>query len=177
MGIRYATAAAGKQAMVFMASLIGNANGTFGFLQVFNETNQNPGSIMEQTTPNNTGINTQAQNPLGIPKDGTLVEACMVVAHAAVSQASTGGAMTARIDLYKELYASRSLVTSLDMPITSAGISNNLGGDNYQVSKLTGLSVPIEEGILGAQFTNRSANNNEIDALGGIYFSAIIEFD
>lgn len=167
---------AGGQSMVFMASMIGSANGTIGFLQVFNETTGNPGSIMEQTNLNNPGINAAASNPLAIPTAGTITKAVLVKAGAAVSQGTTGGSMTARIDLYKDAYSSRALQHSLDFPVASAGVSSSLGGNNFEIIELTGLSLAVTAGLLGAQFTNRSANNNEITALRGIYFSCLIEF-
>jgi hypothetical protein len=171
-----ASGGGGGASMVLIASMIGSANGTVGFLQVFNETTGNPGSIMEQTNVNNPGINAAASNPLAIPTAGTITKAVLVKAGAAVSQGTTGGSMTARIDLYKDAYSTRALQHSLDFPVASAGVSSSLGGNNFEIIELTGLSLAVTAGLLGAQFTNRSANNNEISALRGIYFSCLIEF-
>lgn len=151
------------------ASLPGQASSTVGQLQMFNVSTANPGGVLEQTSSGDPGINNGGSNPFVLPAC-TLTKATLTKAKAAVAQGTTGGAMTARFDLYEAAYSSRSLLTSLDFPVASAGVNNNLGGNNFEKGITLSPSVAITEGApIGLQFTNRGANNNEINAIGGCY--------
>lgn len=150
------------------AGLPGNASGTPGQLQWFGLNTNNPAGVDAQTSAGNPGINNGNIGPYYQP-NCTLVRAGLAVAHAAVAQGTTGLNMTARFELYDAQYGGRNLVAQLDFLITSAGTFNNLGGNNFQKAQLFGLSAVIDEGmLLGAQFTNRNGNNDEINGLGGI---------
>lgn len=175
--IQLGTGGAGADTMYIFASLAGNANSTTGQLQWFNVNTSNPGGVLEQTSSGDPGIDNGGSNPFCIPAAATLTDARLVCAHAAVSQGTAGGAMTARFDVYSAAYSSRSLLTSLDFSISSAGVFNNLGGNNFQTSALSSIGQAISAGdLLGVQFTNRSANNNEINAIGGCYLALRLEF-
>ena len=159
----------GSAKIVVRASLQGQASNTNGLLQIFNINTGNPGGVLEQTNSAEPGINNGGIAPMYLPAC-TLTKAGLSVAKCAVSQGTTGGAMAARFELFDADYSSRSLLSTLDFPITSAGVFSNLGGNNLQKGIVLSPSVAITEGTLfGAQFTSRSANNNEINGMGGIY--------
>jgi len=164
----------GGSKLVLRASNQGNVSSTIGALQLFNVTPGNPGGVIEQTQPS-TGINNGGIAPWYFPAC-TLVKAGLAYSGAAVAQATTGGAMRARFELFKSLNSTRTLVSMLDFPVSNAGVFNNSSGNNFTTGITLATSVAISEGdLLGLQFTNQGSNNDEINAIRACY--VYLEFD
>ena len=168
----WAAAGGGGGFYEYQFSLPGNASATAGILSKANSTSGNPGGLLATTSSGNPGINNGSIDPYVARAGFTITSATLKVAHAAVAQGTTGGAMIARFDIYRVDYSTRTLLGTLSFPIAIADIFNNLGSDRFQVSTLTGLAIAVAQGdCFGVEFLNQSANNNQINALGGVYLS------
>jgi hypothetical protein len=173
-----ASSGGGPQLLQLHASMPGQASATTGAMQWVTGDNGSSGStigIFAQSTAGNPGINNGSICPILFPAC-TLVRARMVKFGAAVAQASIGGAMTARVNLYDVGATSRSLMTSIDFPVTTAGVFNNVSGNNFErVGPLTLSQAIAANTLLGLEFQNRSANNNEINGIARAY--VLLEFE
>lgn len=166
----WATPAAGGAGVQYQFALPGNASSTPGLLSKANSSTGNPGGLKPTTSSGDPGINNGGPDPYIARAAVTITSATLKVAHAAVATGTAGGAMIARFDLYRVDYSTRTLIGSLNFPITSAGVFNNLGGNNFQVSTLTGLSLALAQGdCFGVEFLNLGGTDNQINALGGVW--------
>lgn len=160
---------------MYQFSMPTSASSTDGLLSKSNNTNGNPGALAS-TSSGNPGINNGNVDPYIATEACIIKRAVLKIAHAAVSQGTTGASMTARFTVYRVDYSSRTSVGTFDVPITSAGIFNDLSGNNFQSSTLNNINIPLASGdTFGINFTTRSANNNEIVSLGGIWLAVETE--
>lgn len=159
-------------------SLSGQANSTIGMLaKASGDVTTNP-SGKPTTNPYTSHVN-GGSDPYPIKTGGSIANVTLAISSCAVAQGTVGANPTLRLDVYKEAVGGRVLVDSIDVPIPAAkvGVSNTLGADNYIVVSYD-LPSPIAvggEGI-GMQFTNRSADNEEINAISRLTVTAYIEF-
>ena len=169
VAVKWQTPAGGSSKIFLFASLAGTASATPGLLQQFNVSTANPGGVIEQANPAAIGINNGDINPFYLPAC-TLTKAGMTKAGAAVSTATAGGSMTARITLRNAAYSTAADLGNLDFPIAAAGVFNDSSADTFERGIVLAPSIAIAEGTLfGAYFQDRAGTDDLIVALRGIY--------
>jgi hypothetical protein len=156
LGVGWAAAGGGGGAG-FYYPFVGNgpASSTIGPMGKASANNAIPISPFPTTSSGNPGINNGSIDPYPILQAQTVTDAVLVVAHAATGGAVFTNPSTCRIDLYSGAYSARTLRGTLNFSVTSGGVFNNLGGNNFGIYKLTGLAVALSQGdMLGAEFVN-----------------------
>lgn len=173
-GINTALGAGGNRIYMW-AVCSAQAAGTEGLMQwvTANSSSPGPGGMLPQTGPSVPGINNGSICPIVMPAC-TLVRARLVKAASAVSGPSVGPNVTARFDLYSAGFSSRTLITSLDFPVSNVNTNNNLGADNFEASTLTPSVAIAANSLLGLQFTPRSATSSQINAIARAH--VLLEF-
>lgn len=159
-------------------SLCAQANSTYGLLSKHCVDTNNP-SGKPLTTPYSTYGNGDC-DPYVIANDSTITEVHLSVAAVAVSQTTVGSTPTLRINFYSHSFSSRTLLGSADvlMDNTNVSTSNNLGNDDFQIRSLAGLTIDVPAGtLLGFEFQNRSATNNEINAVSRLSVCVHVQED
>lgn len=160
----------GGPKQVLHVSLPGNASSTIGQLSKANSNTSNPGGLKSTTSSGNPGINNGGPDPILVTQSGTIDVAELKVAHAATSVGTFTNPSTAQFDVYRVDYSTRTKIGQIDFDITSGGVFNNLGGNNYGGYSAT-PSISVSAGdLIGIEFNNNSGAGN-INALGGIWLS------
>jgi hypothetical protein len=156
-------------------SLVPIANSTTG---LFTKSADSATEALPTTSPYNSGINNGGVDPYVIGFDSTVKSIRLTLGKAAVSTGTASSGTTIRIDLYKVLSTSRTLLASMDVPVdhTKVSINNDMGQDNFQTAVLSGLSIPLSSGdLIGIQFTNRGGSNTTINAAGRVFAALEIQ--
>jgi hypothetical protein len=170
-----AWAAAGGGSTVkhhFMASLPGNASSTVGLLSKANSTTGNPGGLKPTTSSGDPGINNGGPDPLLAIAAMTIKRATLKVAHAAVGTGTFTSPATAKFNVYRVNYSTRTLLGTITFNVTNADVFNNLGSDRFAAYTATGLSIALAAGdCFGIEFLNEGSTNSQINALGGIFLT------
>lgn len=173
-----ALAASGGGAVEYLRSCLpGQANSTAGLMQWFGVNSSNPPGTLAQTQTFG-GIQNAQVSPMPV-QAGSITRATMTLAHAAVAQGSVGASPVMRVNLYREGYSSpRTLLGSVDFPIISAGINNDLSMNNFQTASvdLSGSPIALSDGdLIGCEFQPVFADNEKVSAVGGLYVTLKVE--
>lgn len=159
------TGMSGADVIWYHTAMMGSAASNIGMFSVHPQ-NANPFNNAV-TSPYN-AFNNGYLNPLKFPWDWEIKEVYGTVGKCAVGVGSVGPNPTIRIDFYSHTSYTRTLLSSVDMPLSgTCGIWNNLGGDNYQnlsIQGITGLQGSAGDNV-GWQFTNRGSTPNEVNAV------------
>jgi len=166
-GIQGATGTALVPETFFASSaMMGTSANTIGLFSIHAQ-NANP--FNNPITSSGGTFNNGDIDPIKVPFNWVVTEAFASVGSVAVSQGTVGTNPAMRVELFKHSGTSRSSIGDLDMPIdgTNCGVFNNIGGNNFQDTGLTGiLGITGSAGdLIGWQFTNLSTNNELINSL------------
>lgn len=167
-----------QEKLTLYFSLTGQANSTFGLLSKSSEDVTTNPSGKPTTNPFSTFQN-GSEDPYPIRGGGVLTRVLLTLSTCAVAQATVGANPTLRLDVYRTTGSGRALIRSIDVPIPPANvdINNNLGNNNFiTVSYATSFLLPATNEGIGVQFTNRNANNNQINAVSRLMVTTIITY-
>lgn len=156
-------------------SLVAMANSSPG---LFSKASDSSSSVLPTTSPYNSGINNGGVDPYIVGFDSTVKSIKLTLGKAAVSTGTASAGTTIRIDLYKVLATSRTLLASMDVPLdyTKVSINNDMGQNNFQTAVLSGLNIALTSGdLIGIQFTNIGGSNTTINAAGRVYAALEIQ--
>jgi len=107
-------------------------------------------------------------NPFIIPKDSNLKNISITIANASVDNASVGLSPTLRINIYKHLYSSRTLLETANIVLSDTsgiGVNNDLTGNAFQSANLD-ISGSISSGdLIGIEFENQSGSGVGINGI------------
>lgn len=158
---------------VFQFNLNGNASSTIGQLTKAGITTANPAGLYATTSGGNPGINNGSVDPYLAPVNLSFTSAVLKVAYAAVGTGTFASPATAKFDLYRLNYSTRTKLGTFTFNVTNADVFNNLGSDRYG-SYTTTASLTVTAGdTFGVEFLNEGSTNSQINALGGIYMVAV----
>lgn len=125
------------------------------------------------TTDPNNSMQNGALDPYVAPVNLTITDISLTCCLAAVSQATVGATVSARIDIYSNEATGRTLVSTQRInitPVASVGVSNNLGTPALFTGSVSGLSVTLNAlQAWGIQFTNEGDTNTHLNGIGRLY--------
>jgi len=154
-GPRGLTGAAGDLSIWVQAAMLGSAANTVGLFSTQPGTS-NPTGVPVGTL--NTTYGNGGVNPYRMPWGYYVSEVQVSLAHCAVSVASANPTVNFNLDFYTFTGTGSTLKGRVSVPMNGAncGVYNNLGGNNYPFSGVTGLSsITGSYGdLVGFQFQN-----------------------
>lgn len=159
-------------------SMQGTSNGAIGLFSRSSISAGNPPGSLPTTTPFTT-YNNGGMQPYPVKGGGSLKRLLIGFNACAVAQGSVGANPTIRIDIYSHSSLSRTLVSSVDVPVPPANvnISNDINTNNFVVIEHeVDILMPVTDELIGVQFTNRNATNEEINGVARCEMKLEIEY-
>ena len=145
------------------------ANGTPGY---FMKAGQNSAGGMLATTLNTGGLQNGNVDPYVALNDCTVNSSIFTWSGCSVAQSTVAPNPTMAMDIYRTDYSSRALLGNITVPVdqSKCGVNNSVSGNNFQYSKVLGLSVVVKQGnCWGLQFTSNSTDNTHINGLASCF--------
>ena len=149
------------------------ASGTTGLM---GKCGVSSGTASLPTTDPNSDLGNGGIDPYIALNACTIIQGTFTWCACAVSQQTVGANPIIKIDVYSDAVGSRSLLGTISVPVDTGkcGVSNNLGGNNFQTATVTGLSIALTQGqTFGIQFTNVDTDNNKINALARCFATLV----
>jgi hypothetical protein len=114
------------------------------------------------------GINNGIIDPYLVANAITIKKVSVLVNKACVSQGTVGASPTVRVDIYRTLASSRTLLGTARVVLSPAGVGvSSTTASCFQYATLT-LGVPIAVvagALLGVEFVTESSDNNKINGV------------
>lgn len=158
------------------SAMMGSATGSLGFFSIHPQ-NINP--FDNALTTAGDIFNNGKLNPIMMPFNWKLAELHVAVGRCAVAQSTTASTVTMRIEFFSHTGISRTSIGVVDVPLngTNCGIYNNLGSNNFQTISVTNIIniTGNANDMIGWQFTNRGASNDQINAVAQVTIESKFE--
>jgi hypothetical protein len=168
-GVRGFTGAPGDQVLWVQTTLVNSATNAPANFFIQPVTGGSTKAAPICSTASGASYSAGGISPIRAPWDYVVSEVHATVAHCAVSTTTKSTTVNLNLDFYGFTGSGHSLKGRVPVPLTGSlcGVSNNLGGDNYQFTGLTGLSSisGFMGELLGFQFTNVPGSPSDINAL------------